>query len=114
MRTKFGGLAAVGACCALLATASGVFAGPAEFLLVIDNHRFVPEELEVPAGEKVRLRIENRDPTPEEFESHDLNREKLIAGNGSAIVFVGPLKPGIYHFFGEFNEATAQGRLIVK
>lgn len=114
MRTKFGGLAAVGACCALLATASGVFAGPAEYLLVIDNHRFVPEELEVPAGEKVRLRIENRDPTPEEFESHDLNREKLIAGNGLAIVFVGPLKPGTYHFFGEFNEATAQGRLIVK
>jgi plastocyanin len=89
-------------------------AAPPEYLLAIENHRFVPSELTIPAGEKVRLRIENHDATPEEFESHELNREKLISGRSSAVVFVGPLKAGSYHFFGEFNEDTAQGRLVVE
>ena len=47
------------------------------FQLVIKNHRFEPSELQVPAGKRVELVIENRDPTPEEFESHDLRREKV-------------------------------------
>jgi hypothetical protein len=29
-------------------------------------------------------------------------------------VFVGPLKPGRYPFFGEFHEQTAQGALVVR
>ena len=85
-----------------------------EFRLVIKDHRFTPTELDVPAGQKVRLVVENQDPTPEEFESHDLNREKIVAGNGEIVLFVGPLKPGKYEFFGEFNMATARGRLVVK
>jgi hypothetical protein len=28
-------------------------------------------------------------------------------------VFIGPLKPGVYPFFGEFNLSTAQGKIIV-
>ena len=85
-----------------------------EFTLSIKDHRFVPAELTVPAGQKVRLSIENQDPTPEEFESYDLNREKVVPGNGRIVVFVGPLKPGKYEFFGEFNQATARGWLIAK
>jgi plastocyanin domain-containing protein len=85
-----------------------------EFSLVIQDHRFTPAELAVPAGQKLRLLIENKDPTPEEFESYDLNREKVVPGNGRIVVFVGPLKPGKYEFFGEFNMATARGRLIAK
>ena len=54
------------------------------------------------------------DPTPEEFESFDFNREKIIAGGSQAVIFVGPLKPGRYNFFGEFNMETAQGYLVVK
>jgi plastocyanin len=85
-----------------------------EFTLVIKDHRFTPAELAVPAGQKVRLTIENQDATPEEFESYDLNREKVVPGNGRIVVFVGPLKPGKYEFFGEFNQATARGWLIAK
>jgi hypothetical protein len=85
-----------------------------EFTLVIKDHRFEPAELVVPAGKKIKLRIENKDATPEEFESHALNREKVITGNGAATVYVGPLSPGRYPFYGEFNESTAQGAIVAK
>jgi plastocyanin len=85
-----------------------------EFKLVIKDHKFTPAELTIPAGVKVKLIVDNQDATPEEFESHELNREKVIPGNSQAKIFVGPLKAGTYPFFGEFNEATAQGKLIAK
>lgn len=85
-----------------------------EFTIVIKDHKFQPAELTIPADVKVLLIVDNQDPTPEEFESHELQREKIIPGNTKAKVFVGPLKPGTYPFFGEFHEATAQGKLIVK
>jgi len=84
------------------------------FVLVIQDHRFEPTELVVPAGKKVKLVVENRDATPEEFESHDLNREKVIAGKSSATLWIGPLSPGRYPYFGEFNEKTAQGAIVAK
>jgi plastocyanin len=89
-------------------------AADADYTLLIKEHRFQPAELTIPAGKKIKLLIENKDATPEEFESHSLNREKVIAGNSTATIYIGPLKPGSYPFFGEFNEATAQGTILVK
>ena len=91
-----------------------VFAADADYSLVIKDHHFQPAELTVPAGSKIKLLIENRDDTPEEFESHALNREKVIAAHGKATLYIGPLEAGRYPFFGEFNEATAQGVIIAK
>ena len=106
------------ACAALLlglaVSTSGLAADPAEFKLVIKDHRFQPAELKVPAGQKIKLLVENQDPTPEEFESYSLNREKIVPGNSKIIVIVGPLKPGKYEFFGEFNMDSAQGVLIAQ
>ncbi len=85
-----------------------------EAVLTLKDHQFSPKELTIPAGKKVKLIIKNNDATPAEFESHDLNREKVISGNSQAVVFVGPLDAGRYVFFDEFNEATAKGTLIVK
>jgi len=85
-----------------------------EFNLVIKNHQFQPAELVIPAGVKVVINVDNRDSTPEEFESHELNREKVIPGNTKAKVFIGPLSAGEYPFFGEFHAATAQGKVIAK
>jgi hypothetical protein len=84
------------------------------YTLVIKDHRFEPTELEVPANTKVKLIVRNLDPTPEEFESYELNREKIIGGGRDATIYVGPLAPGTYPFFGEFHMDTAQGRLIAK
>lgn len=96
------------------AVASPARAADPEYRLVIKDHRFAPAELVVPAGQKVKLVVENQDPTPEEFESYALNREKIVPGNGKIVVFVGPLKPGRYEFFGEFNAKTARGWLVVE
>ena len=84
-----------------------------EYTLVIRDHQFQPATLEVPRDTAFRLLIDNQDDTAEEFESHDFNREKIIPGNSKAVIFVAALKPGSYKFFGEFNEDTARGELIV-
>ena len=89
-------------------------AGLPEYTLVIKDHRFEPAELKVPAKKKIKLIVDNQDPTPEEFESHTLRREKVIPGNTQAIVFIGPLKPGPYPFVGEFHEDVAKGTIIAE
>ena len=92
----------------------GALAAEDIFELAIKDHRFEPTQLEVPAGKKLKLLVKNLDATPEEFESHDLKREKVIAGKGQATINIGPLKPGSYKFFGEFHPKTAQGQIIAK
>lgn len=85
-----------------------------QFNLVIKNHRFQPEQLTVPAGKRIKLIVDNQDPTPEEFESHSLRREKVIPGNSKGTVWIGPLPAGNYGFFGDFHQATAKGQIIAK
>lgn len=81
--------------------------------LRIKDHLFFPETLEIPADTKIKLLVINEDPTPEEFESYELNREKVIPGNRKAVIFIGPLPAGEYPFFGEFYPKTAQGKVVV-
>lgn len=82
------------------------------FELTLKDHLFSPSTLQVPAGKKVKIIIHNQDPNPEEFESFSMNREKVILGNSSGVVFVGPLQPGTYPFTGEYNPDSAKGQLI--
>jgi hypothetical protein len=98
----------------LLGTFVSLRAATPVFELEIRDHLFFPAELTVPAGKKIKLVVYNRDPTPEEFESYELNREKVIMGSAKAVIFIGPLKPGEYPFFGEFNPKTAQGKVIAE
>ena len=106
-RTLLGGLLLA------LGSLSPAFAAE-EYAITIKDHQFEPAEVVIPAGTKVKLRVHNQDATPEEFESYELHREKIIAGGASAVIFVGPLEPGTYPFFGEFHPDTAQGRLRVE
>jgi plastocyanin len=112
VRTSF----VIGAALLFLAVTPSVPARAAdpEFTLNIKDHRFDPTELQVPAGVKVRLIVKNLDPTPEEFESTELHREKVVSPGQQIVVIVGPLDPGTYGFFGDFHQDTAQGKLIVK
>lgn len=89
-------------------------AEPPVFEIEIRDHLFYPARLTVPHGQKVKLIVINSDPTPEEFESYELNREKVIMGKRRAIIFIGPLDPGEYPFFGEFHPKTAQGIVVVE
>jgi len=85
-----------------------------ELTITIKNHRFEPSELRIPAGKRVTIYVNNEDPTPEEFESISMKVEKIIPGKSKGLVRVGPLAPGRYDFFGDFNQDTARGVLIAE
>ena len=82
--------------------------------LTIKGKAFEPNELTVPAGQKITLTVKNLNATPAEFESSDLNREKVVGGDSSITVFIGPLRPGSYEFFDDFSADTPHGHIIAK
>ncbi len=82
--------------------------------IVIKEHKFEPAQLSIPAGQKVKVVVDNQDPSPEEFESYELNREKVVAGGKQISIYIGPLKPGSYKYFGEFHKETAQGTIVAQ
>jgi plastocyanin len=100
--------------CGFLLAGLPAAAEDTDFTLVIREHKFVPAEITVPARKKIKLVIENQDATAEEFESDELNREKVVPPKGKITIFVGPLEPGRYPFFGDFHKETAKGVLIAK
>ena len=82
--------------------------------IIIKNHQFIPSQLIIPAGQKIKVTVDNQDPTAEEFESFDLNREKVVSGNKKIIVFIGPLQQGTYKYFGDFHQKTAHGVIVAQ
>jgi len=98
----------------LLLTSLSALAAPPQISVTIKDHQFSPAEVRVPAGQKVELVVENQDATPEEFESHTLDREKIIPGGATVSIMIGPLQPGSYPFVGEFNEDSARGVVIAE
>jgi hypothetical protein len=101
-------------CFMLALCANSLFADTPVIEIEIKDHLFYPAEIVVPANTKVKLLIINQDPTPEEFESYELNREKVINGSSKTVIFIGPLDAGKYPFFGEFHPGTAQGMVLVE
>ncbi len=85
-----------------------------EVEISIKDHKFEPPSLKLPVGKPIKILVKNLDASPEEFESHDLGFEKIIAGNSSATIRLKPLKPGTYMFFGEFHEDTALGHIVAE
>jgi hypothetical protein len=98
----------------LLISAAAALADDGSVTLTIKGNRFEPAEITIPRDTKVRLVVRNEDATAEEFESYELNREKIVPPNGEIVLFIGPLDAGVYPFFGEFHQDTAQGRVIVQ
>src|SRR2546423_12933436 len=87
----------------VLATGTGAGAQEPAYTLIIKDHQFQPTEIEIPAGQKIALTVKNNDTTPEEFESTELRREKVVAGGAEITVHIGPLEPGKYGFFGDLH-----------
>lgn len=83
------------------------------YYLTIKDHIFTPSTLAIPANVKVKIIIENKDNVAEEFDSFDLNREKVIFAGKKSTIYVGPLPAGTYEYFGEFHPNTARGKIIV-
>jgi plastocyanin len=82
--------------------------------VTIKDHQFTPNELKVPANQRVEITVVNDDATPEEFESKPMKVEKVIPGKSKGVVRIGPLKPGRYPFVGEFHESTAKGVVVAE
>ncbi|HEX7370816.1 MAG TPA: cupredoxin domain-containing protein [Rhodanobacteraceae bacterium] len=103
----------------MLIVGASVVASPAyaeampEYHLTLQDHKFQPATLKVPANTKFKVLVTNRNPTPSEFESSDFNREKIVLPNSTITVFIGPLDKGTYKFFDDFDHATT-GVLVVE
>src|SRR5271168_3951944 len=97
----------------VLAVAAPALADDPTFSILLKNNQFVPSEVQIPAGVKVKLVVRNDNPTTSEFESTQFHREKVVTPGQEIIVFVGPLDPGRYEFFDDFHPQT-RGHLIVK
>jgi hypothetical protein len=76
--------------------------------------RFEPASLTISANAPVKLRVRNADGAPIEFESFELNRERVVAPGQVVTVFIPSLSPGTYHFFDDFHREVPPGTLIVK
>jgi hypothetical protein len=83
------------------------------YRLTIRDHKFVPERLEVAARVKIKVIVKNEGKESAEFESFELNREKVVLPGGEITVFLGPLEPGEYPFFDDFHLDT-KGVLVAK
>lgn len=86
-------------------------APPHTVALTLKDHRFSPDHVTVPAGQKIRIELANEDAALEEFDSDDLHVEKDVTPHGKVSFTVGPLKPGKYSFMGELHADTASGDL---
>ena len=87
---------------------------PQEFALVLDQHRFSPEELRVKANVPFILVITNKDADDEEFEMASLRIEKVVPAGKTLQLKMPALKPGTYGFIGDFHEKTAKGRIVAE
>jgi plastocyanin len=84
-----------------------------DYLITIKDHKFSPDNLSIPANEKVKLVVKNMDATPAEFESEQLKREKVVAPNKEITILLGPLKAGEYSYVDDFNP-DSKGTITVK
>ena len=97
----------------LLLSTPAFAAGPDSAVqLIFRNDGFVPATLHAPAETRIEIRIKNARTLPSEFESYDLGSEKVIPGDTTLSLWVGPLKPGKYGFFDDFNPGI-EGTLVV-
>lgn len=96
-----------------LLVGSAASADEPTYTLTLKDHAFAPSELTIPARVKVLVVVKNLGDAPAEFESDDFHREKVVTGGSEIKVYVGPLLPGTYAFFDDFDPAT-RGHLIVK
>ena len=81
--------------------------------LAVREEGFSPKEIEAQAGGNIRIEITNQTAAAIEFESFDLNRERVIQPGQTVNVYVSGLETGRYEFFDDFHQER-RGALVVK
>jgi len=79
-----------------------------------ENHKFTPQTLNVPSGEKLTIKVTNASQETIEFESFKLNREKVVTPGETISVNLPALSPGSYDFYDDFHQDVPQGAIIAK
>src|SRR5690242_2311245 len=79
--------------------------------LAVADHGFTPAEIEAAAGERLRIEVTNRTAAAIEFESFELNRERVVPPGQTVAVYVSGLSPGRYEFFDDFHQER-RGTLV--
>lgn len=102
----------ISVCIAFLFVSFASQAEDKKYVIELKNNTFEPQVLMVPAYQKLKIIVTNLDPEPEEFDSFDLNREKVLFPHKPSTIYIGPLTPGEYLYFGEFHPNVAKGKII--
>jgi Cupredoxin-like domain len=85
-----------------------------DYVVTIKGRQFEPKDLVIPANTQVKVTVKNLDSEPAEFESTDLNREKIVTPGKSITVLIGPLSPGTYNIFDDFHHDTTTGTITAR
>lgn len=93
------------ACSVALASAA---APPPELALMLDQHRFSPEELRIKANTPFIPVILSKDKEDEEFAISSLRIEQVVSGGKTFRFKLPALKPGAYKFVG-ISQEDCQG-----
>ena len=110
--SKFATAALVAGFVGVIASASG--ADETQPQLTFANGRFEPASFNVAAGLPVKLTVMNQGDAPIEFESFELNRERVVQPGHSITVQLPKLDPGQYHFFDDFHHEVAEGTITAQ
>jgi plastocyanin len=81
--------------------------------LAVHDGGFEPAQIKTPSGAKIRLEVTNRTASAIEFESFELNRERVIQPGQKVAVYLSGLSPGRYEFFDDFHPER-KGVLVVE
>jgi len=79
-----------------------------------EDQRFEPAELVVTAGAPLQLRVVNARSEAVEFESFELNRERVVQPGQEVIIYLPALSPGSYPYFDDFHQDAGQGRITAR
>jgi len=82
--------------------------------LRFENHHYVPQTLQVPAGQPLIIKVTNASKETIEFESFKLNREKAVEPGETITVRLPALSPGSYDFYDDFHQDVPEGSIVAK
>src|SRR5262249_15617117 len=89
---------------AVLVLVGSVGAEELTIALRVQAEGFEPATIAAPAGARIRLEVSTETATPIEFESFELNRERVVPAGQKATVYLSGLAAGKYEFFDDFNQ----------
>ena len=79
----------------------------------VTSQGFEPAELQGVPGERLKIEVTNLTAAAMEFESFELNRERVVPPGQTVSIYVSGLEAGRYEFFDDFNTAR-RGALVVR